>query len=1041
MGSGTPLSFTLLGPLRGRRGDRELVLGGPQQRAVLAALLLAEGRSVTVAELIQGLWGDHAPKTAATIVRTYVSRLRAVLEVGSGVEGAPSVLSSYGSAYALRLPEGALDVALARRESETAVRARRDGDAELARRSFRQALARWQGSPLEGLPGPFAETWREHLTQWCLATLESAARADLECDDAWELSEWVRVLSAAAEANPLRESLWELLMRVLHRSGRTADALEVFHRARALLARELGIDPDRRLSELHERILRSDPGLTPRAPTASTVAAVQVVTTGVAVPGDAGSAPGGPASGGAEDSGPPPGRASLPRPAQLPADAMDFTGRREAVAELREVLLRPSGTAVRVCVVAGIGGAGKTALAVHVAHLVRAAFPDGQLFVDLHGAGERPTDPHQVLGGLLRALGVPHHTVPGATEERAALFRSTLAGRRVLLVLDDAADAAQVKPLLPGDPACAVIVTSRGRFGAVPAHSVELDAFSPDEARELLRSVIGPARVEAEAGAAEQLLSLCGHLPLAVRVVACRLSARPGTPLADCVGHLADERGRLGRLSTGDLDVESCFRIGYDQLDPALARTFRLLAVPDAVSLSLSSAAALLALDPYEAERRLDELVRRGLLQSPALGTYRFHDLLRLFARGRCEAVESGEAVHEALVRLLDDLLDRARAAYLLLRPGHGLAHRLGARTPAPADAGAAHGPYPAPFPTPQEAHAWFDRERGFLMRVMRQAAGGAPGLVERAAWLLLGLDPLLERGYAWPDIVDPGLELAAAAVRAGLPSAEAAVRYMLAGALWQLSRAEEASDHIHAAARLSHAQDEPLILAEALTVTALVAASRNGYAPDTVALLRQAAEIHQSTGNTSGEANTLGNLAAAHIALGQVAEAVRAGAAGLLLYRGLGDPMGEAQVLVHHGTARRMLGDFAAAQACYGRALTLAGMLGLRFVEAAVLVMVAETHLECGDAPAALTAAETARDLSRELGFARKEVTALTVLGRALALHGRRRDAIAVLGEAIDRSLPLGGLTAESRAAAQALASLRAGGGTRVPALPRPTS
>lgn len=448
-----PLRFGVLGPVRAWRGEEALSTGSPQQRALLAALLLREGRTATAGELIDALWGEEPPSQALAAVRTYASRLRKVLDAG--------VMVSESGGYAIRgLPEGALDLAVAQDLATEAEKARNAGDLCHARDVLGRALALWDGEVLAGVPGPYAEAQRVRLEEWRLQLLESRLDMDLEqgCH-----AEAISELTALTAAHPLRERLRELLMLALYRSGRQAEALAVYADTRRLLADELGVDPRPGLSELQQRILRADPGLAePSAPRAEPPVAPV-------------------------------------RPAQLPATVPDFTGRTAFVSELGAVLASAEGRVMAVSALAGIGGVGKTTLAVHVAHQARTAFPDGQLYVDLQGTGARAAEPETVLGSFLRALGTADSAIPDSLEERAALYRSVLDGRRVLVLLDNARDAAQIRPLLPGTAGCAALITSRVRMvDLAGAHLVDLDVMSPDEALSLFTKIVGEERVGAE---------------------------------------------------------------------------------------------------------------------------------------------------------------------------------------------------------------------------------------------------------------------------------------------------------------------------------------------------------------------------------------------------------------------------------------------------------------------------------------------------------------------------------------------------------------
>ncbi|WP_241000018.1 BTAD domain-containing putative transcriptional regulator, partial [Streptomyces sp. Tu 4128] len=473
------LRFGVLGPVRAWRGEGALATGSPQQRALLAALLLREGRTATAAELIDALWGEEPPSQALAAVRTYASRLRKILD--------PGVLVSESGGYAVRgLAEGALDLAAAQDLATGAEKARTAGDLCHARDLLRRALALWDGEVLAGVPGPYAEAQRVRLEEWRLQLLETCLDMDLEqgCH-----AEAVSELTALTAEHPLRERLRELLMLALYRSGRQAEALAVYADTRRLLADELGVDPRPGLQELQQRILQADPGLAePSAPAAETVP-------------------------------------SPVRPAQLPATVPDFTGRAAFVRELSDVLSAASGDGsgnsgrvMAVSALAGIGGVGKTTLAVHVAHQARAAFPDGQLYVDLQGAGARAAEPETVLGSFLRALGTADSAIPDSLEERAALYRSVLDGRRVLVLLDNARDAAQVRPLLPGTEGCAALVTARVRMvDLAGAQLVDLDVMSPEEALALFTKIVGEERVASEREAALDVVGACGFLPLAIR--------------------------------------------------------------------------------------------------------------------------------------------------------------------------------------------------------------------------------------------------------------------------------------------------------------------------------------------------------------------------------------------------------------------------------------------------------------------------------------------------------------------------------------------
>ncbi len=573
----------------------------------------ARGRTATAGELIDAFWGEDPPSQALATIRTYASRLRKIL-------GQETLVSESGG-YALRIGRGALDLTLAQDLVTEAEKARAAGDRVQARTLINKVLGLWDGEALASVPGPYAENQRTRLEEWRLSLTEARLDLDLEVGSH---AEAVSELTALTAAHPLRERLRELLMVALYRSGRQAEALAVYADTRRLLSEELGVDPRPELAQLQQRILRADEEL--------------------ARPADE----------------PAPAPAPL-RPAQLPATVPDFTGRDSFVRDLGAQLATAEGSVMAVSALAGIGGVGKTTLAVHVAHQARPHFPDGQLYVDLQGAGARAAEPETVLGSFLRALGTAESAIPGTLDERAALYRSTLDGRRILVLLDNAHDAAQIRPLLPGTPGCAALVTSRVRMvDLAGAHLVDLDVMSPDEALQLFTRIVGTERVGAEREAALDVVAACGFLPLAIRIAASRLAARRTWTVSVLAAKLADERRRLDELQAGDLAVKATFELGYGQLEPGQARAFRLLGLADGPDISLAAAAALLNLDAHTAEDLLEALVDTSLLESAAAGRYRYHDLVRLYARACAERDEQEAEREAALSRLLDFYLATA---------------------------------------------------------------------------------------------------------------------------------------------------------------------------------------------------------------------------------------------------------------------------------------------------------------------------------------------------------------------------------------------
>ncbi|MEU7053439.1 AfsR/SARP family transcriptional regulator [Streptomyces eurythermus] len=933
--------FTLLGPVRAWRGGNPLPTGSPNQRALLAALLMREGRTATTAELIDSLWGDKPPSSALAVVRTYASRLRKILD--------PGVLVSESGGYAMRaLPRDAVDLWVVRDLTEEAERARAAGDPGRARDTLDRALALWDGEALAGVPGPYAEAQRTRLEEWRLQLLESRLDLDLEQG---RHAEAVAELTALTAAHPLRERLRELLMLALYRSGRQAEALAVYADTRRLLRDELGVDPRPGLSDLQQRILQADPALS--------------------VP-----------------SAPVPGPAALPVvPAQLPATVSDFTGRTAFVEELRDVLASGAGEVMAVSSLTGIGGVGKTALAVQVAHRASDAFPDGQLYADLQGAGRHPVEPATVLGSFLRALGTPDTAIPDSAEERAALYRSLLRGRRVLVVLDNARDAAQVRPLLPGTPGCAALVTSRVRMPDLAgAHLVDLDVMSPEEALALFTRIVGEERVRADREAAMDVVAACGYLPLAIRIAAARLAARRTWTVSVLAAKLADERRRLDELRAGDLGVKATFELAYGQLGPAEARAFRLLGLADGPDISLAAAAAVLDLPAEYAEDLLESLVDTSLLESAAPGRYHFHDLVRLFARACAERDEGPAEREAALARLLDFHLATATRAYAAERPGDRLVEHLhGAGRPGLSFTGA------------REAQDWLYTEAGSLLSVVRQSA--RPPLLGRAVdtlWAALDLsDGSGARAYE-----ETALALCDAARAAGDRRTEARALVTVAHAHVISGRFEEADEAAARAVELSTGTD-PLTTAWACYRRGVIAQYQRRLA-DGDGYLANAADGFRACGDRPGEAMALSLLSRLRMAAGRPEEAVRLARQGMEMYDAMGHALRGANARYALALALAATGEPAAALRLLGEALEVFRGGRLLFWQSMTHYRMAEIHL-AQDAPAAAAAsAEAALIPLDEVGGDVWRANALTLLGRALSRLGQSGRAESCWREAL---------------------------------------
>ncbi len=926
------VSFSLLGPVRAHHGALALPLGPPQQRAVLAMLLCRHNTVVGTAELVDGLWGEAPPHTAVGTVRSYVYRLRRILG---------DRIATHGQGYRLRLGHGELDLCRFEDLVAEARGAAAGGDPAAARDGLAEGLGMWHGTPLAGLPGPQARIQRERLAELRLSVLVERIELDVLLGRHASLA---GELTGLCAEHPRNDRLRALLDAVRERSGRGGGA-------------------------------RTAPSGTGGGPTAGP--------------------PPGPAP---RTAAPPPGasdsggtRTASPPPAQLPYVPADFTGRSGVEQAIVDALAPgpAAGAALRsvaISAVGGIGGVGKTTLAVHAAQRLRDHFPDGQLYANLRGVREDPAEPGAVLASFLRALGVADAAVPDDAEERAGLYRSRLAGRRVLVVLDDARDTAQVEPLLPGSPTCAVLVTSRHTLPGLPASlRIRLDVLPDAEALAMLGRIAGEARVAAEPDAALALVGRCGALPLALRLAGSRLATRPAWALADYVRLLDGARpALLGRAGgQGDADgVEACFRLSYDLLDPAQARLFRILSLPRAATLDTAGAAALAGTDEAEAEEHLERIAALGLLESPAPGVHRLHDLLREFAAARSREDDTPADRAAALLRLLVHVRERARAAYAAERPGHPLAAPAGPPAAAPAPAG-------LPF------------DHASVLAVAVQAVEAVPEAVGPAADTVLALDPLLDGSFLWGVLVSPARGILGTAQARGDVRAAGRIGHMLGAALMRLGRLDEADRALRDADRAARACGDDIVRTEILTTRALVRQALADWEA-AEALYREAVATGTRCGNGWGVGHARSNSVGALLRSGRAADADAAARAARDAARARGDRYAEAHALYSQGIVARHAGRTEEAVARHRESAEL----GLRHgypVYAAMNLVSQTAALLAGDrAPDAAECGERAVEAARRVGWRAAEARALRLLGTALAAAGDREAAAARLDEAV---------------------------------------
>ncbi|MFI9271992.1 AfsR/SARP family transcriptional regulator [Kitasatospora sp. NPDC052896] len=955
------IRFVVLGRMAAHNETVAIPTGSPQQQAMLAALLLRGGTAVPAEELIYALWGEEVPDTAVRVLRTYAWRWRRALEQ-AGADG--RVLQSVGDGYQLDLPAENLDAWQAERISEAAARAQEDGDTASAGRLLDAAIGLWRGEPLAGIPGPYAQRQRDRLSELRLALRERQFDCELQ------LGRFTLMVPALAEfttENPTRERPYAMLMRALYATGRQADALTVFDGVRRLLGEELGVVPGPELQALHRQVLANDPLLVMESKSVSpTAPAADLGSPGDRGPTDVLLADG------TEQSA-----SALPIPAQLPSDIVDFIGRERVVTELCEALARPVTEGLRTAVLIGMGGVGKTTAALRVAHRVRGNFPDGQLYADLGGDEARAAGPGEVLASFLAALGITGPALPKTLADRARLYRSLLDGRRVLVVLDNAQDTAQVSPLLPGSKSCAVILTSRRRLFGLPAEiQLDLEVFEAEEALALLAKVAGPRRVAADPQAARELVAACGQLPLAVRIVAARLASRPAWTVARLAGKLADERRRMAELVVGDLAVASTFEWGYRQLKPEQARAFRLIASTARPDIGLPATAAVLGISEETAEHLLESLVDAGMLITRSADRYGCHDLLRAFALEQLTRDPGGTERITAVGRLLNFLLATASSAFQAMVPGDPVASTLSV---APADG--------AWFSDAGAARAWVAAEAEGAVAAVLAATAELPELgatmLRTAADMLIALSPF-GRDVPYEQLATAASAVAEIAVLTGDQLSQGRAQFILGNVALQATRLTEAEQHSRRAVESCRATHDTVILRQALNDLGLIAQYQHRFA-QAGDYYDESAALARELGHRSGELTTVLNAALARARSGRAEEAVAACQATLSALHAVGDRHGAAYALYVLGFAQHEAGRFESAVAAFHDCLDLCTEVNLPVRAVPARYRLADSLRALGRSAEAVLEAERAVTDCAHLGAERDRGYALRILAQAL--------------------------------------------------------
>ncbi|MFB9907089.1 AfsR/SARP family transcriptional regulator [Allokutzneria oryzae] len=962
--SSSGVRLRLLGPARAWHGAEELALGPPRQRAVLAALATRLNRVVSRVSLITDVWGEDAPASSANNLRTYAAKLRRVL----GEE----VLESTTMGYLLRLPPESVDIARFELLLNHARGARADQDVARAAQLGHLALRLWQGPVLDGIPGPHAELSRTRLHQLHATAVEEWAHDLIVLD---RPAETVEALSTVTREHPFRERPRELLMRALHRSGRQADAVALFRDTRALFAEELGIDPGHELIELHKEMLAG----------------------GVALP------------------------RSEPAPAQLPADLRDFTGRDEHVRRLRDLARSAAeqpGTPIVISSIEGVPGVGKTALAVHIGHQLARQFPDGQLFVDLRGftEGTTPLDAGGALNRMLSSVGVPAAKIPADLDDRAAMLRSTLANKRMLIVLDNAATEDQVRPLIPAASGCLVLITSRQRMtGLDSSCPFVLDMLPAPDAVELFTRIAGiPA-----SAVVEQIVELCGRLPLAIRIAAARLRARAAWSPEHLLARMLDEHRVIGELTAGALSVRASFHMSYKRLSAAAQRALRLLGISPIAELDVYSAAALLDRDLRSTDDAFQELTDAYLVDEWRPGRFRTHDLVRAYAREVSARTDTDDDRRSALTCLFDHYLHNsslawqtqpqiARSAPSTIAPP---------RTPSPGFADAV------------AARSWFEVERGNITTVLAHCADH--GWPEHAIQMAGSLNWFVD-GYVYTDEGRSIHESSLRAARAldDLPKVAAAMRglatmywrtgqYPLAldtytasldlaeqlGSVtdkarshhglglvyWRLGRFGEALDRLRLALGLYEEINDQVAQLRLRHAVGVLLRQRGHYA-ESAEYIQRTLALAESSGEPTTVAVTLHALALSNVKLDRPTVAMQQLQRASALNKELGYRDNECYVLQGISLAHRALGQWDEALRTIESALRMSRDLSNRNCELETLISLGETLCGMGRAQEALAPLHSGLELAWSLDQPRDQALAHHALATALTALGDDR-------------------------------------------------
>ncbi|WP_286246916.1 AfsR/SARP family transcriptional regulator [Streptomyces graminofaciens] len=905
------MEFRLLGGIEACVGTELVDLGPARQRWVLVALLVDANRVVSVDQLIDRLWGERPPQRAKGTLYSYISRLRrtlapAVSEVRLLRQSGGYVLAVEASAVDLHRFRGLVAQAYAAEDESRAVAL------------FEQALRLWRGDGFAALDTPWFNTLREALHRERLAAELDLGDLQLQLGQHAGL---LAGLSNRVEVYPLDERLAGQLMLALYRSGRAADALAHYQQIRKRLAEELGTDPGLALQQLHQQILTADPDLTTTSP----------------------------------------GPARAPVPRQLPAPPLMFTGRDAEVKVLCEAMNNDRPRYTPVVAVDGVAGVGKSALAICVGHQMVERFPDGQLYINLQGAaaGTAPLTPHEVFVQWLPQLGVPRSEVPAEPAAASALWRSMLAGRRLLLVLDDASSATQIRPLLPAERGCAVVVTSRSVLSTLDgAKFVHLKPLAEAEAVALLGRLAGQSRVAGDPVAAGDVVGFCERLPLLLRIVAARLAARPAWPVRAIADRLAVEHRRLNELQVGELSVRASLAVSLREASDEGARVFAFLAMVGAAELDLPLAASLTGLPSIAAEPVLEQLVDARLVESPAPGYYRMHDVVRLYAREQALLQFSAVEQDAARRRAADHYLALAEQASRLLDPEESASIAAGPPVVHPAGCGLADH---------SEASAWIDFAAPHLPAVMTELADHPELAADIALCALLAYPALVIRDR-WSELIRLSTISIQAARSSGQPLLEARAHNILGLAYGNVGRLEESRTEFGCALRLWEELNDRQQMARISNNLGLVARLSDDL-PEAARWHERSIFLFQEVGDGNGRARALSNLGLVHQRLGDHDQAIVAHQQAAETFRTLGDQYRLGLVLTDLAQAFRLTGRVRESLDRYQDSLHVIRATGNRVGEAQSLWGLAQTLYDLDELDAARAHWRAALDILRDCG------------------------------------------------------------------------